>query len=187
LLRTPRLAGAFALAAALLIVVVLGVQSDNDRETGSMLLAEAPVDELRSFIDSNRPLDLASIDPSTAQRWLASRVEFSVPEAPRAAKTALTGARLCFFLGRRVAAYMYDREGQPVSLYIMTDTGLAMPTGISGNRPSHIAADGAEEFAHILWVRDGLLFSLVAPLPAERLMPLAQTLSASPREDGAGI
>lgn len=184
--RTPRLAAAAALVALLVIVIVSWEQSDNETP-GPMVLAEAPVDELKSFIDSERPLDLVSVDRTAAQHWLAERVDFSVPAAPGAADADLKGARLCFFLGRRVAAYMYDAHDHPVSLYIMADAGLAMPEDmVVGARPAPVATEITKGFAHILWARDGLVFSLVSDLPIERLMPLADGLSAAPARHETG-
>ena len=80
--RTPRLAAAVALV-ALLVVVIVSLEQSGNEAPEPMVLAEVPVDELKSFIDSERPLDLVSVDGAAARHWLAERVDFSVPAAPR--------------------------------------------------------------------------------------------------------
>ena len=82
---------------------------------------------------------------------------------------------------------MYDAHDHPVSLYIMAAAGLTMPEEvIVGAPPAPVAAEMTKGFAHILWVRDGLVFSLVSDLSIERLMPLADGLSAAPTRHETG-
>src|SRR5262249_38464178 len=74
-------------------------------------LMRAPVDELRSFIDSGRSVDIATTDPAQLRQWFVPRVDFAPPMPPTLSDLSLVGGRLCYFFRRRIAAYMYHVDG----------------------------------------------------------------------------
>jgi len=137
-----------------------------------------PVDELRSFIDSGRSVDVATTDPAQLRQWFVPRVDFAPPTPPTLSDLSLVGGRLCYFFRRRIAAYMYHVDGHVLSLYIMSDQDIELPSrreAMVGGRPA--AVRELDEFAHILW-RDGkLYYSLVSNQPAARLVPVAQAIA----------
>jgi anti-sigma factor (TIGR02949 family) len=141
-------------------------------------LMQTPLDELRSFVDSGRPLDVATTDPAKLRQWFMPKVDFPPPMPPTMSDLSLVGGRLCYFFRRRVAAYMYHADGHVLSLYVMSDRDIEMPSSsdaMLGGRPAAVREfDG---FAHILW-RDGTLcYSLVSNQPADRLIQVAQAIA----------
>src|SRR5712691_7433195 len=119
--RRPSRRAAIAAAALLAAGVVLVARRPATVGIDSDELMQTPVGEMRSFIDSGRPVDFATADPAVLRRWLMPRVDF-VPPAPRTApRLRLIGGRLCYFFERRIASYMYGTDGHLVSLYVMSN------------------------------------------------------------------
>ncbi len=174
--RLPRRA---AIAATVLLAVggvLAGRQLMTTRIRPAELM-ETPVDELRSFFDSGRPVDLTTADPAELRQWFVPRLDFPPPLPPTKAGLMLIGGRLCYFFRRRIAAYMYRVDDHILSLYIMSDEDIEPPldTGTKlDDRPAAIRESNG--FAHVLW-RDGrLYYSLVSNQPAARLIEVARKM-----------
>ena len=136
--------------------------------------------EMRAFVDSNRGLDVDITDPEALRSWFAEKVDFAPPKPPAAGTMTLVGGRLCYFLDRRVIAYMYRVEGRYHSLYVMKEDGLetleerreSLTRGVSA---SVFERDG---YANVLWREGSHFYSLVAEVSPERLIPLAKEMVA---------
>ena len=178
--RVWRLSRRAAIAASALfaIGVVFAGRRLMTTDIDAAALMRTPVDELRSFIDSGRSVDVATTDPAQLRQWFVPRVDFAPPTPPTMSDLSLVGGRLCYFFRRRIAAYMYHVDGHVLSLYIMSDQDIELPSrreAMVGGRPA--AVRELDEFAHILW-RDGkLYYSLVSNQPAARLVPVAQAIA----------
>jgi anti-sigma factor RsiW len=155
--------------AAALLMLVLAVMPPGVERTE---LADVPLKELKAFIDSDRPVDVATRDPARVRNWLARRVDFSPPPVPLGStQIELIGGRLCLFAGRRVASYMYRVHGRLLSIYVMTATGL----GLTGRiRTEHIGRSLAitreGDITQASWSEDGLIYSAVGELSESALL-----------------
>jgi len=178
--RVWRLSRRAAIAASALfaIGVVFAGRRLMTTDVDAAALMRTPVDELRSFIDSGRSVDVATTDPAQLRQWFVPRVDFAPPTPPTMSDLSLVGGRLCYFFKRRIAAYMYHVDGHVLSLYIMSDQGIELPSrrdAMVGGRSA--AVRELDGFAHILW-RDGkLYYSLVSNQPAARLVQVAQAIA----------
>jgi len=178
--RVWRLSRRAAIAASALfaIGVVFAGRRLMTTDIDAAALMRTPVDELRSFIDSGRSVDVATTDPAQLRQWFVPRVDFAPPTPPTMSDLSLVGGRLCYFFRRRIAAYMYDVDGHVLSLYIMSDQDIEFPSRrdvMLGGRPA--AVREVDGFAHVLW-RDGkLYYSLVSNQPAARLVQVAQGIA----------
>ena len=156
-------------AAAAVLILLLAVTPSGPRRAE---LADVPLKELEAFIDSNRPVDVATDDPTWVRAWLAQRVTFAPPPvAQGSTKIELIGGRLCLFAGRRVASYIYRVQGRLLSIYVMTAAGLS-PTG--GAEIEHIGRTVVViregRLTQASWTKDGLLYSVVGELSEPRLL-----------------
>jgi anti-sigma factor RsiW len=174
-----------AIAAAALLAVGFVVMARRlvTAAVDSAELMQTPVGELRSFIDSGRPVDFVTTDPAVLRAWFMDRVDF-VPPAPTPRLT-LVGGRLCYFFERRIASYMYKIDGHLVSLYLMSNKGIEPPSASHevalGTRAAAIReVDG---FAHMLWKEGSLYYSLVSDQPAAQLVELARALATVAGEE----
>ena len=166
---------AMTTAAAALITLLAVIPSGPRRAE----LADVPLKELQAFIDSNRPVDVATDDPTRVRAWLAQRVDFAPPPVARGStQIELIGGRLCLFAGRRVASYMYRVHGRLLSIYIMASDGLS-PTG--DLRIEHVGRtllftrDG--HLTQASWIKDGLIYSVVGELSEPGLLAALDDLT----------
>jgi anti-sigma factor RsiW len=140
-----------------------------------------PVQDLQTFVVSQRSLDMADADPQHLRQWFQGKVDFPPPLVPTQVGSArLVGGRLCYFLDRRVASFMYTTAGRYLSLYVMPRQGLRSPSGDGVPLPRTPArVYEVQGYTHILWWHTDLLYSLVSDLPQAQLFELAQGLVAA--------
>ncbi len=178
--RVVRMSRRAALAATALAAVGIVFAGRRLTTTGidAVELMQTPVNELRSFVDSGRPVDFATADPAELRQWFAPRVEFAPPTPPAKAGLTLIGGRLCYFFRRRIAAYMYQSGGHILSLYVMADDDIEPPSDNPG-----VMLDGrwaavreVNGFAHVLWNDGRLYYSLVSEQPASRVTDVARAI-----------
>ncbi len=164
-------------AAALAGVGVVGYAARRP-DVLPVWLLEAPVYDLKTYLASSRPIDFATANPAELHLWFAGKLDFQPPKPPQPDRQVeLMGGRLCYFLHRRAASYMYRADGHLVSLFFFREAGLGMPTGgeetVVG-QPAIVRR--VEGFTHVLWNDGGLIRSLVSDLPEDELLHLAAVL-----------
>jgi anti-sigma factor RsiW len=169
------------MAAMVLMALLGGVWLTSSLVAPQSLAARVlstPVQDLHTFVVSQRSFDVTSPDPQHLRQWFQGKIDFSPPLVPGQAGTAtLVGGRLCYFLDRRVASFMYSDDGRYLSLYVMSRQGLPllqqdrMPLVGSQARVYEI-----QGYTHIIWFHTDLLYSLVSDLPQARLLELVQAL-----------
>jgi anti-sigma factor RsiW len=116
---------------------------------------------------AGRPFDVASSDQHTVKPWLSARLPYSPPVADLSAQGfELTGGRLDFLGGQRVAVLAYKRRQHLIDVFVWP--GAAKP------REPKLARDGfnIERFS-----RDGMEFWLVSDLNRNELGDFARLLA----------
>ncbi len=169
-------------AAAIALLALATVQSFLAKPVA---VVEVPVSEMRTFVESRRPLDVATTDPQQLLAWFDGKVDFRLPPPPSTVKPVrLVGGRLCYFLDRRVASYMYRHGDRYVSLYIFSESGLEIPERVSASLAQGVSASvhRREGFTHVVWVEEGFVYSLVADLSTEEIVDLARGMTAQFKE-----
>src|SRR5262249_11483303 len=81
--RVWRLSRRAAIAASALFAIglVFAGRRLMTTDIDAAALMRTPVDELRSFIDSGRSVDVATTDPAQLRQWFVPRVDFAPPDA----------------------------------------------------------------------------------------------------------
>jgi anti-sigma factor (TIGR02949 family) len=132
------------------------------------------VQDLHTFVVSQRALDVVSSDPQHLRTWFLGKVEFPPPLLPtQFGRARLAGGRLCYFLGRRVASFMYTADGHYLSLYIMPRQGLPRPRPDVLLAQHRAAFHEMQGYTHVLWSQRDLLYSLVSDVPHTQLLEMA--------------
>ncbi len=187
---------AAAAAAAVVVVAIAAlaptgvVQRFASRDARlEVALVQAPREELRAFVDSRRRVDLASGDLWSLHEWFAGKIDFALPAPTTRPEIRLVGARLCFFLDRRVASLMYQADGRTLSLYVIPADSAALDAHATRTVDGEpVVVSAARGYAQVTWRRGALVHALAADLPAERLLELSRDFVAStrpaPREAG---
>jgi anti-sigma factor RsiW len=115
---------------------------------------------------AGRSFDVASSDQHTVKPWLSARLPFSAPVSDLSAQAfELTGARLDFVDGRRVAVLAYKRRQHLIDVFVWPGEG----------KPElRLARDGfnLERFA-----KNGMNFWIVSDLNRNELGDLARLLA----------
>ena len=117
--------------------------------------------------------------PATAdaiRRWFHDKVDFAVlvPALPQA-RYAFLGARLNYFLNRRVAEMAYASQGHVLSFVMFADTGMtlsAMSPMRVGSRTVYVQA--YKGYTTVFWQDGTLLCALVSDLPLLALLEVLQ-------------
>jgi anti-sigma factor RsiW len=174
----PWLIGTAAMIALVLGVVQLSSLLPSPSTRLARLLT-VPVDDLHTFVASQRALDVADSGPTSLRQWFQTRVAFAPPELPgQVEKARLVGGRLCHFLNRRVASFMYMADGRYVSVYVMPRQGLTLPSGegvklYQARATVHVV----QGYTHLIWSQTDLLYSFVSDLPQDRIMRMAEAIA----------
>ena len=141
------------------------------------------VNEFQTFEASGRPLDFASAIPAEVRGWFRAKVDLPLPVPVAEARVPeaqmkparLTGARLCSFLDRRVASFMYVLNGQSVSLYVMSAADLPVTAGMD----AQVVQD--RDYTAVLWSHGDLAYVLVSRLAGERAVALLHSMAPLPK------
>ncbi|MFY9314652.1 MAG: zf-HC2 domain-containing protein [Burkholderiales bacterium] len=178
-----RAAAAFAVVAAVAGTTVVGYHLVETRHAESRFVA-APIEELKAFVDSRRPMDVATTDLGELHGWFRGKIDFSIPEPRTRGDVRLVGGRLCFFLERRIASMMYEAAGgRVVSLYVIPahlETLDSDSRHVVAGEPVSLKRLGG--YTQVMWQRDKLVYALVGDMPAAQLMELTSEFLHSTRE-----
>ena len=172
--RRPRRA-VLVLAGAMVAAVAIGIgwRAIDIGGIEERVVVE-PMEELRAYVDSRRPLDVATTDMAQLRQWFRDKVDYALPEPRTEAGVRLTGGRLCFFLDRRIASLMYKSDGRVLSLYVIPEERFSLggraERSVAGERVIVRKAGG---YAQVMWQRDGFVYALVGELAPERLVEIA--------------
>lgn len=138
-----------------------------------------PMQDLHTFVVSQRNLDVASTVPEQVRHWFQEKVDFAPPHLPQhVGRAHLVGGRLCHLLDRRVAVFMYTADEHYFSLYVIPRHGLPLLAGtvtVLERPPAGVHA--VQGYTHILWSQADLLYSLVSELPQPRLVDMARAVA----------
>lgn len=119
---------------------------------------------------SERLYDVASSDQHTVKPWLSSRLDFSPPVADLAgAGFPLSGGRLDYVNGRRVAVLVYRHRQHWIDLFVWPER-----TGVL--RPGEEAKNG---FNMLRWNDSGMAFWAVSDLNPAELKQFAEAYAAA--------
>ncbi len=133
---------------------------------------DAVLGDFATYIAADKPLDIVASEAAKVVPWISARVPFVMPErvAPEGAR--LLGGRLCWLVGRRLAAFNFEVGMSPVGLYIAGADGL---TGLPDDGLREMS-EGRDGLQGAFWRERGLAMGIVGALPETRLADLAATL-----------
>lgn len=175
----PRWVGS-ALAAMLLLAVIAGGVQFWRPDAANLPVVTETVRDFETFRLRGGLLDVAAAEPGVVRRWMAAKVDFKLPENVNPpAGFMIAGGRLCSFLNRRLAFFLYENGPAVLSLYVMKASGLKLPD--SGSFDTTLSQRG---LTTVTWKQGGLAYVVVSDLPAPEVTNFASRLmrKGHPRE-----
>jgi len=154
-------AAAFAGVVALAWVIAIPAMRPGEDER---LAAEVLSSHVRATL-AGRSFDVASSDQHTVKPWLSARLPFSPPVADLSAQGfELTGGRLDYVGGQRVAVLAYKRRQHLIDVFVWPGEA----------KPANATLDGfnLERFA-----KKGMSYWLISDLNRNELGDLARLLA----------
>ncbi len=122
------------------------------------------------------PYQALPAEATVIRGWFADKVEFPVRVPPLAPEHyAFLGARVNYFLDRRVAEMVYTAGGHTVTFVMFADQDLtlaALPTLYLGSRTLYV--DTHKGYTTVLWKDRGVICGLVSDLPRTALVDTLQ-------------
>ncbi len=173
---TGGIVAAGAIAAVMLAAIFAFPFTQNDQVEITPLAVKESMNDFLTFKASGRNLDVDSSEPMEIRRWFVKRLDFEVPlSSAMPAGFKLAGARLCAFLNRRSAAFMYHMEGNLASVYVMPETGLdAILKLVPRNNERVVFL--SRGLTNVVWRNDGLLYVVVADFPEKEAIRFARSI-----------
>jgi mycothiol system anti-sigma-R factor len=150
------------------------------------LAPQAPV--VQEIVDSQirarlagMPYNPMAADSRIIRQWFQDKVEFAVlvPDLPQE-RYMFLGARVDYFLGRRVAELAYATDTYRLSLvmFLQKDLDLAaIPAVREGTRTLHVQQ--YKGYTTVLWKDGDILCGLISDLPRKALLPIARQVTGS--------
>jgi len=165
-----------AIAAVMFAAIFALPFTQNDQIEITPLAVKESMNDFLTFKASGRNLDVASNEPLEIRRWFVKRLDFEVPlSSAMPAGFKLVGARLCAFLNRRSAAFMYHMEDNLASVYVMPETGLDTILKLVP-RNNELVVFLSRGLTNVVWRSDGLLYVVVADFPEKEAIRFARSI-----------
>jgi len=165
--------GFFGMVAVLLIVTFI-YQSLSNKESLS-LASRLAEDHLRNIPEA---VQISSSDPRTIEDWFKDKVDFVVL-VPELGDAKLRGGRLCHLDDNRIGLLFYEKDGKPVSLFVIDESYLDKYSGdklkILGNELHNDTEKGCNL---IFWRQRGILYALVSDINSEELSNLVPEIAS---------
>lgn len=134
------------------------------------------INDFLTFRASGRMLDVKSSEPLALRKWLVKRLDFEIPlNSTVPAGFKLSGARLCSFLNRRMAAFVYHMDEKAAALYVMTETGLEA-TLRHLPKSNELTVFSSRGLINVVWRSDGLLYVVVADFAENEAIKFARSV-----------
>lgn len=150
-------------AGAALISVRLGHRAVISRD--------ALVDDFDDFVAHGRPVQIASDDRQRVADWVGRELDVRVELPAMHGHCKLVGARKCNSAGRPGALVLYDVDGQPASVLVLSGVRLDFK-GMTRAADSAHWVDRCKGHTIVASQEDGVTYAAVAQLPQSQLLEL---------------
>lgn len=122
-------------------------------------------------------VQILSSDPAAVEEWFRGKIDFAF-NVPKLRDARFIGGRLCQIEGKRLALLFYEKDGKPLSLFVM-EGSLA---DLNWKDKHVIESDGRlsnvtnEKGCNIIfWREKGIVFALVSDIEKHELMEIVSS------------
>jgi hypothetical protein len=157
-------------SAAAVLTVAFSLSWLASRMPSQVLFQEMCTDHAK-YLDAQS--QLPSSDPAAIESWFRDKAEFRV-HVPTLDSADLLGGRLCSLKGHRAALIFYRKQGRPVSLFELSQSGVSLSaldrSVIDGSPIWHKSFNG---YSLVAFENRGVVTVIVSDLQEGELLPLA--------------
>lgn len=157
-------------AAAIVLAAGLGLLWPAWKLPSRAFFQEMCLDHVK-YLDAQ--LQFSSANPAAIELWFRDKTEFRV-HVPTLTDADLIGSRLCFLKQHKAALIFYRKQGQAVSLFEFSQSGVSLSaldrTVLDGSPIWHKSFNG---YSLVAFESRGVVTVLVSDLPEGELVPLA--------------
>lgn len=133
------------------------------------LASQLAKDHLRNIPEQ---VQILSSEPRKIEDWFRGKVDFAVL-VPELRGARLKGGRLCHIENSRVALLFYEKDGIPISLFVMDDSTASLsPKGRLEIYDKKLHKQSERGCNLIFWRNGGITYALVSDIDREELSQL---------------
>ena len=171
LYRARTIVAGVAALAALVLVILSPIYQDRGGEAWRDAISAIVADHARELHHEA----LMTSDAGVAREWLSARVAFAV-HVPEVSGTVLERVEICLLDGQRACLIRYRVDGHAVSYYSFSLVPGEVRSQSAADESGSVTFHREEEAGYrvVAWEDAGVLRALVADLPADRLLALAE-------------
>ncbi len=161
----------FALLFLTLMATLLVLYNVSFKEKSDLLASRLIDDHIKNIPGD---VQILSSDPATVEEWFRGKVDFVV-NVPKLRDTKLIGGRLCQIEGKRLALLFYEKDGKPLSVFVMDSSliDLNWKDKNSIKNDETISKITNEKGCNIVfWRQKGVVFALVSDIEKPELMEI---------------
>jgi anti-sigma factor RsiW len=141
----------------------------SNQQGDQSLVSQLAEDQIANIPEAAQIL---SSEPRNIEDWFRGKVDFVV-KVPELRGTKLIGGRLCRIKNNRVALLFYEKDGKPISLFVMdnsvADLSSIAKVEIHGKKLHYQSEKGCNL---MFWREKGVVYALVSDIQREELMRL---------------
>jgi hypothetical protein len=161
----------FALLFLILIMTSLVLYNVSFQQQSASLVSRLVEDHIKNIPGD---VQILSSNPTNVQEWFRGRVDFLV-HVPKLRDARFIGGRLCQIKGKRLALLFYEKDGKPLSVFVMNSSLAYL------NWKDKDLIENDETFSKIMnekgsniifWRDKGLVFALVSDIEKKELMEI---------------
>lgn len=149
------------------VAVLLSVRPDHR----AVISRDVLVDDFDDFVAHGRPLQIASADRQQVADWIRRELDVRVELPAMHGRCKLVGARKCDLAGQPGVLVLYDADGRPASVLVLTRVRLDFK-GMTRAADSAHWVDRCKGHTIVASQEDGVTYAAVAQLPQSQLLEL---------------
>lgn len=162
---------------AAILASVFALWAFNLQRLNRVEWCQAFIDDHQEGLVAGVSLQHSTSSPKQLAAWFTRKLNQAIA-VPEVSDARLLGGRQCVLKGHRVGLAVYEMENQQISLFLTSQQQLRPPGWTLSSGRYHTASENG--FSLAAWEGAGILQVLVADLPVDQLLKVADRFRQAP-------